>query len=94
MTKKKSKKLDRTFWRPDEKTMNTVLREKLAQFNTRYENITRTILSHTERSFVDVRLALMEDRYLELFTSKEQEMNRYIHDIMKHPEVLEERVGI
>ncbi len=86
--KKSSQKLGQIFGKPDTMHIHAVLAEKLAQFNTRYEEITRVILSHTERSFVDVRLSLMEDHCEEILEAKEKEMKRYISDVMKHSEVL------
>ena len=87
--KKISKRLIHTFWKPERSHIEDVLSKKLLQYNTRYEQITNIILSHTERSFLDVRLALMEDRCEELYSLKEREMKRYIDDLLRHVDIIE-----
>lgn len=67
-------------------TMNDVevskkLVRKLMQYNMKYEEITRVILSHSERAFLDARLITLEEYYNELQDVKKSEVENFLSSI-------------
>ena len=55
--------------------------KKLLQYNMRYEEITKVILSHTERTFLDARLITLEEYYRELQSTKKSEVEQFLASI-------------
>lgn len=64
--KKASPRLHELFGNIDDQEISRKLIKKLLQYNMQYEEITKVILSHTERAFLDARLMSLEDYYKEL----------------------------
>lgn len=54
---------------------------KLMQYNMKYEEITKVILSHSERAFLDARLITLEEYYDELQKSKQSEVEGFLASI-------------
>jgi hypothetical protein len=54
---------------------------KLMQYNMKYEEITRVILSHSERAFLDARLVTLEEYYHELEQVKKSEVQNFLSSI-------------
>ena len=54
---------------------------KLLQYNMKYEEITRVILSHSERAFLDARLITLEEYYNELKNTKRSEVTSFLASI-------------
>ncbi len=57
---------------------------KLLQYNMKYEEITRVILSHSERAFLDARLITLQEYYDELKNAKKSEVNDFLSSIPEH----------
>lgn len=55
--------------------------QKLMQYNMKYEEITRVILSHSERAFLDARLITLEEYYRELQSVKKSEVENFLASI-------------
>jgi hypothetical protein len=63
---KKSQKLASIFGTANEVEVSKKLVSKLLQYNMKYEEITRVILSHSERAFLDARLITLAEYYEDL----------------------------
>ena len=62
--------------------------KKLLQYNMQYEEITKVILSHTERAFLDARLITLEEYYRELQSTKRSEVASFLENLPSfHEEV-------
>jgi hypothetical protein len=59
----KSKKLSSLFGKMNDQEVSKKLIRKLMQYNMKYEEITKVILSHSERAFLDARLITLEEYY-------------------------------
>lgn len=46
-----------------------------------YEEITRVILTHSERAFLDARLITLEEYYKELQTSKNSDIEQFLENL-------------
>lgn len=46
-----------------------------------YEEITKVILSHTERAFLDARLITLEEYYRELQDTKKSEITSFLENL-------------
>jgi uncharacterized protein YpbB len=46
-----------------------------------YEEITRVILTHSERAFLDARLITLEEYYKELQSSKKSEIEQFLENL-------------
>lgn len=46
-----------------------------------YEEITKVILSHTERTFLDARLITLEEYYRELQSTKKSEITTFLENL-------------
>lgn len=57
---------------------------KLLQYNMKYEEITRVILSHSERAFLDARLITLQEYYDELKNTKQSEVTSFLSSIPEH----------
>ncbi len=73
---------------PDDEMSRKII-AKLLQYNARYEAITQTILSHSERAFMDARLAFLESYYKELDAKKNPAMKSYVSELLSHPEMIQ-----
>lgn len=69
--------------------MSKKIVRKLLQFNARYEAITETIMTHSERAFLDARLAFLESYYRELDAKKNPVMKSYVAELLDHPEMIQ-----
>ena len=54
---------------------------KLLQYNMKYEEITKVILSHSERAFLDARLITLEEYYEELKNTRKSEVEDFLSSI-------------
>lgn len=84
MTKKttqKSQKFTSLFGKTNDIEVSKKLVSKLLQYNMKYEEITRVILSHSERAFLDARLITLEEYYNELKNTKKSEVEDFLSSI-------------
>ena len=84
MTKKSAKtsqKLDSIFGNTTDLEVSKKLIQKLLQYNMKYEEITRVILSHSERAFLDARLTTIEEYYIDLQKTKKSEVEDFLSSI-------------
>lgn len=80
-THKKSQALSSIFWKTNDGEVSKKLIQKLMQYNMKYEEITRVILSHSERAFLDARLITLEEYYSELAQVKKSEVENFLASI-------------
>lgn len=78
---KKSQTLTHLFGNTNDIEVSKKLVSKLLQYNMKYEEITRVILSHSERAFLDARLITLEDYYKELQSVKKSEVEDFLSSI-------------
>ncbi len=78
---KKSEKLSSLFGTTNDIEVSRKLVGKLLQYNMKYEEITRVILSHSERAFLDARLITLEEYYRDLRSSKKSEVEDFLSSI-------------
>ena len=83
-TQKPSPRLKELFNHTDEREVSRKLIAKLLQYNMQYEEITKVILSHTERAFLDARLITLEDYYRELQSKKKSEVETFLASIPEY----------
>lgn len=79
--KKESAKLSELFGTMNDVEVSKKLIKKLLQYNMQYEEITKVILSHSERTFLDARLITLEEYYRELQTTKKSEVENFLASI-------------
>lgn len=79
--KKTSPRLHELFGNINDQEVSRKLIKKLLQYNMQYEEITKVILSHTERAFLDARLISLEDYYKELQDMKTSEMTTFLENL-------------
>jgi hypothetical protein len=79
--RKESPRLRELFGTTDDREVSKMLVKKLLQYNMQYEEITRVILTHSERAFLDARLISLEDYYKELQNSKKSEIEQYLENL-------------
>ena len=87
MTKKqtkKSEKLASIFGQTTDIEVNQKLVKKLLQYNMKYEEITRVILSHSERAFLDARLITLQEYYDDLKSIKKSEVEDFLSSIPEY----------
>lgn len=84
--KKESEVLKQIFGNCDDIHISKKLVQKLAQYNMKYEEITRVVLSHSERTFLDARLVTMEEYFEELKSIKKSEVENFLASL---PEISE-----
>ena len=77
-TRKESPRLRELFGTTDDREVSKLLVNKLLQYNMQYEEITRVILTHSERAFLDARLITLEEYYKELQSSKKSEIEQFL----------------
>lgn len=79
--KKGSQKLSELFGTMNDREISKKLVRKLLQYNMKYEEITKVILSHSERAFLDARLYTLEEYYRELQSKKKSEVETFFASI-------------
>lgn len=77
-SKKESAVLKNLFGECDELKISKKLVQKLAQYNMKYEEITKVILTHSERAFLDARLTTLEEYYEDLQRVKKSEVESFL----------------
>jgi hypothetical protein len=77
----KSKKLSSLFGKMNDQEVSKKLIRKLMQYNMKYEEITKVILSHSERAFLDARLITLEEYYEWLQGAKKSEIEMFLASI-------------
>lgn len=77
-TKKESEVLKKIFGNCDDVQISKKLVQKLVQYNMKYEEITKVILTHSERAFLDARLITLEEYYAELQKAKKSEVESFL----------------
>ncbi|NRH20770.1 hypothetical protein HOO68_01870 [Candidatus Gracilibacteria bacterium] len=80
-TNKKSQKFASLFGKTNDIEVSKKLVSKLLQYNMKYEEITKVILSHSERAFLDARLITLEEYYEELKNTKKSEVEDFLSSI-------------
>ena len=80
-TTKPSPRLRELFGHMDDREVSKKLIKKLLQYNMQYEEITKVILSHTERAFLDARLISLEEYYQELQSTKNSEIASFLENL-------------
>ncbi len=80
-TRKESPRLRELFGTTDDREVSKLLVKKLLQYNMQYEEITRVILTHSERAFLDARLITLEEYYKELQSSKKSEIEQFLENL-------------
>lgn len=83
-TKKQSQTLSHLFGNTDDCEVSKKLIQKLLQYNMKYEEITKVILSHSERAFLDARLITLEEYYNDLQSLKKSEVETFLASIPEH----------
>ena len=73
-----SKTLTNIFGGTNDREVSKKLIQKLVQYNMKYEEITKVILSHSERAFLDARLITLEEYYEELKEAKQSEITSFL----------------
>ncbi len=76
-----SKTLSSLFGTTNDREVSQKLIRKLMQYNMKYEEITRVILSHSERAFLDARLITLEEYYDELQTVRKSEIESFLETL-------------
>lgn len=79
--KKQSETLNQFFGKHDEVQISKKLVDKLIQFNMKYEEITKVILSHSERMFVDSRLITLEEHVESIKNRKKSEVEAFLSSL-------------
>jgi hypothetical protein len=77
----KPQTLSSLFGTTNDVEVSKKLIHKLMQYNMKYEEITRVILSHSERAFLDARLITLEEYYAELASIKKSEVENFLASI-------------
>lgn len=78
---KTSQKLTHLFGKTNDIEVSKKLVSKLLQYNMKYEEITKVILSHSERACLDARLITLQEYYDDLKSSKKSEVEDYLASI-------------
>jgi hypothetical protein len=81
---KTSQKLSAIFGETNDVEISKKLVSKLLQYNMKYEEITKVILSHSERAFLDARLITLQEYYDDLQNTKRSEVTDYLSSIPEH----------
>lgn len=87
MTKKTTKtspKLTAIFGHTNDAEVSKKLIGKLLQYNMKYEEITKVILSHSERAFLDARLITLQEYYDDLQNTKRSEVTDFLASIPEY----------
>jgi hypothetical protein len=81
---KTSQKLSAIFGETNDVEISKKLVSKLLQYNMKYEEITKVILSHSERAFLDARLITLQEYYDDLQNTKRSEVTDFLSSIPEH----------
>lgn len=81
LRKKESEVLEKLFGDTNDIKISKKLIEKLVQYNMKYEEITKVILTHSEREFLDARLSTAEEYYEEIFRHKTSEVEKFLESL-------------
>ena len=81
---KKSQKLTSLFGTASEVEVSKKLVTKLLQYNMKYEEITKVILSHSERAFLDARLITIQEYYDDIGNAKRSEVENFLSSIPEY----------
>lgn len=81
---KTSQKLSAIFGETNDIEISKKLVSKLLQYNMKYEEITKVILSHSERAFLDARLITLQEYYDDLKNTKRSEVTDFLSSIPEH----------
>lgn len=65
----------------NEQNISKKLIKKLLQYNMKYEEITKVILSHTERAFLDARLITLEEYYQDMQKAGSSEITSFLENL-------------
>lgn len=76
-----SKTLSNLFGTTNDCEVSKKLIRKLMQYNMKYEEITKVILSHSERAFLDARLITLEEYYDELQNVRKSEIESFLETL-------------
>lgn len=79
--KKPSARLSELFGTMNDTEVSKKLIKKLLQYNMKYEEITKVVLSHSERTFLDARLITLEEYYHDLQSQKKSEVEHFLATI-------------
>lgn len=90
-TRKESPRLRELFGTTDDREVSKKLVKKLLQYNMQYEEITRVILTHSERAFLDARLMTLEEYYHDLQSTKKSEIEQFLENL---PSFTETKVNL
>ncbi|GAB0174395.1 MAG: hypothetical protein HHAS10_02740 [Candidatus Altimarinota bacterium] len=80
-TRKESPRLRELFGTTDDREVSKKLVKKLLQYNMQFEEITRVILTHSERAFLDARLISLEEYYTDLQNTKKSEIEQFLENL-------------
>lgn len=80
-TPKESQVLKNLFGDCDDIKISQKLIKKLVQYNMKYEEITKVILTHSERAFLDARMITLEQYYQELQKAKKSEVENFLSSL-------------
>lgn len=80
-TQKESQVLKNLFGDCDDIKISQKLIKKLVQYNMKYEEITKVILTHSERAFLDARMITLEEYYKELQKAKKSEVEDFLSSL-------------
>lgn len=80
-TRKESPRLRELFGTTDDREVSKKLVRKLLQYNMQFEEITRVILTHSERAFLDARLITLEEYYKDLQNTKKSEIEQFLENL-------------
>lgn len=83
-TTKTSQKLNSIFGNTNDTEVSKKLVSKLLQYNMKYEEITKVILSHSERAFLDARLITLQEYYDDLKNTKRSEVTDFLSSIPEY----------
>ena len=81
---KTSQKLASLFGSTNDVEVSKKLISKLLQYNMKYEEITKVVLSHSERAFLDARLITLEEYYNDLKVAKKSEVEDFLSSIPEY----------
>ncbi len=81
---KTSQKLTHLFGKTNDIEVSKKLVNKLLQYNMKYEEITKVILSHSERAFLDARLITLQEYYDDLRWTKRSEVEEFLSSIPEY----------
>lgn len=82
---KNSEVLQKIFGDCNDIHLSKKIVEKLVQYNMKYEEITKVILTHSERAFLDARLISAQQHYENLKKFKTSEVEKFLASLPEMP---------